>query len=311
MGGSNAAVEPPAASARPRGVDMSGSPEIRRAVSQPDRPVEEHPAHGDLEAVTRRLLTRAADTTDEVERQRLHDEAVRRNMRVARAIAGRYRDRGLPTEDLVQVACLGLVKAVRRYDPSLEHDFLAYAVPTIAGEIKRFFRDYGWTVRPPRGIQELQAEVSRARATLSQELGRSPRLDEVAELLGVDVERVIEAVGAAGCYTPASLDVPLGDGGPETLGEKLAGHDPDYSRTEARIVLAPVVRSLPERDRKIIELRFFHGLTQQEIGDRLGVSQMQVSRLLSRILRQLRGALEDPPPPAVPPQPRAPRAAGE
>lgn len=288
---------------------MSGSPEKRHPASvsaQDDEPSGQE----DLEAVTRRLLVQAARTADEVERQRLHDEVVRRNMRVARAVARRYRDRGLPKEDLVQVACLGLVKAVRRFDPSLEHDFLAFAVPTIAGEIKRYFRDFGWTVRPPRGIQELQAEVSRARATLTQDLGRSPKLDEIADLLGVDVERVIEVVGAAGCFTPASLDAPLGDGGPESLGERLPEVDGDFARTEARIVLAPVVRALPERDRRILELRFFHGLTQQEIGERIGVSQMQVSRLLSRILRQLRGALEDPPP-VVPPEPPVPRAAGQ
>lgn len=290
---------------------MSASPKSRSAaLVARDSPNDEPTAHEDLEAVVRRLLVQAAETTDEVERQRLHDEVVRRSMRVARAIARRYRERGLPSEDLEQVACLGLVKAVRRFDPSLEHDFLAFAVPTIVGEVKRYFRDYGWTVRPPRGIQELQAEVSRARASLTQDLGRSPRLDEIAELLGVDVERVIEAVGAAGCFTPASLDAPLGEDGPESLGERLPEVDGDFSRTEARIVLAPVVRALPERDRRILELRFFHGLTQQEIGEHIGVSQMQVSRLLSRILRQLRGSLEDPPS-AVPPRTVTPRAAGE
>ncbi len=245
-----------------------------------------------LETETRRLLTQAAATTDELARQRLQDEAVRRSMPVARAIAGRYRDRGLASEDLVQVACLGLVKAVRRYDPALDHDFLAFAVPTIAGEIKRYFRDYGWTVRPPRGIQELRGEVSRARATLTQRLGGSPRSEEVAEHLGVDVERVIEVLGAGGCFTPLSLDAAVIEDGPETLGERLPEIDVDYARTEARIVLAPVLRALSERDRKILELRFFHGLTQQEIGDRIGVSQMQVSRLLARILRRLRRELE-------------------
>lgn len=290
---------------------MSASRDTRRATDVARAAASDRTdAHEDLEEVTRRLLLRAAGTTDEVERQRLHDEVVRLNMRVARAIARRYRDRGLPQEDLVQVACLGLVKAVRRFDPSLEHDFLAFAVPTIAGEVKRYFRDFGWAVRPPRGVQELQAEVTQARARLTQELGRSPKVGEIAALLDVDVERVIEVIGAAGCFTPASLDAPLGDDGPEALGERLPEIDGDFARTEARIVLAPVVRALPERDRRILELRFFHGLTQQEIGEHIGVSQMQVSRLLSRILRQLRGALEEPPP-VVPPEPPVPRAAGQ
>lgn len=250
-----------------------------------------HDARVDRAGATAQLLVRAAATTDELEQRRLRDEAVALNLGVARAVASRYRNRGLAYEDLVQVAYVGLVKAVRGFDPSREHDFLAYAVPTVAGEVKRHFRDHGWTVRPPRSMQELRAAVSDVSAKLTQELGRSPRSDEVAESLAVDVERVIEAVVAGGCFVPVSLDVPVGEEGLETLADRFGVDDPEIGRAEARIVLAPLVRTLKSRDREILELRFFDGLTQQEIGDRIGVSQMQVSRLLTRILGQLRREL--------------------
>lgn len=250
-----------------------------------------HDARVDRAGATAQLLVRAAATTDELEQRRLRDEAVALNLGVARAVASRYRNRGLAYEDLVQVAYVGLVKAVRGFDPSREHDFLAYAVPTVAGEVKRHFRDHGWTVRPPRSMQELRAAVSNVSAKLTQELGRSPRSDEVAESLAVDVERVIEAVVAGGCFVPVSLDVPVGEEGLETLADRFGVDDPEIGRAEARIVLAPLVRTLKSRDREILELRFFDGLTQQEIGDRIGVSQMQVSRLLTRILGQLRREL--------------------
>ena len=272
---------------------MSASPELQEQLS-------EEPAVGALtepasEAyrgeVTARLLAQIAETADEMEQKRLRDEIVVLNMGVARAIASRYRDRGISRDDLLQAAYVGLVKAVQGFDPSYERDFLSYAVPTVTGEVKRYFRDFGWTVRPPRRIQELQAQISRASNELSQSLHRSPKPREVAEFLGIDVDSVIEALAADGCFTPASLDVPVGEDGSGSLGELLGGEDADLGRAEARILLGPAVRRLKERDRRIIELRFFYGWTQEQIAQDIGVTQMQVSRLLSRILSDLRSDL--------------------
>ena len=249
------------------------------------------PAEGDRAEITSRLLAEAAQTDDETERKRLQDEVVVLNMGVARAIASRYRDRGIGPDDLVQAAYVGLVKAVQGFDPGFERDFLSYAVPTVTGEVKRYFRDHGWAVRPPRRVQELQAQISRASSELAQQLNRSPRPSEVADYLEVDVASVVEALAADGCFTPASLDVPVGEDGSTSLGELLGENDVDMSRAEARILLAPAVRNLAERDRRILKLRFFNGWTQEQIAQDIGVTQMQVSRLLARILTDLRNAL--------------------
>lgn len=244
--------------------------------------------------ITARLLSQIAETTDDVEGKRLRDEVVVLNMGVARAIASRYRDRGISKDDLMQAAYVGLVKAVQGFDPSFERDFLSYAVPTVTGEVKRYFRDFGWTVRPPRRVQELQSQISRASAELSQELHRSPKTSEVAEHLNVDIDSVIEALAADGCFTPASLDVPVGEDGSTSLGELIGHDDADLGRAEARIMLAPAVRQLAPRDRRILELRFFKGCTQEQIARDIGVTQMQVSRLLARILADLREELAAP-----------------
>jgi RNA polymerase sigma-B factor len=161
----------------------------------------------------------------------------------------------------------------------------------VTGELKRYFRDFGWTVRPPRRVQEMQAQISRVSSELSQTLHRSPRPSEVAEFLGVDEDCVIEALAADGCFTPASLDVPVGESGNTSLGELLGEDDSDLARAEARILLAPAVRALAPRDRRIVELRFFHGWTQEQIAGDIGVTQMQVSRLLARIMSDLRSEI--------------------
>lgn len=273
---------------------MTASPqlheqELEGSLAAPSETVTE----ADRSDITARLLDRISATDEELELQRLRDEIVVLNMGVARAIASRYRDRGISREDLLQAAYVGLVKAVQGFDPSFERDFLSYAVPTITGEVKRYFRDFGWTVRPPRRIQELQAQISRASNELSQTLHRSPKPREVAEHLSIDVDSVIEALAADGCFTPASLDVPVGEDGSGSLGELLGGEDADLGRAEARILLGPAVRRLKERDRRIIELRFFYGWTQEQIAKDIGVTQMQVSRLLTRILADLRTELAD------------------
>ena len=241
---------------------------------------------------TRCLLEQASQTHHEHERRRLLDEVVTVNMEVARSISARYRGRGVSDEDLAQVAYVGLVRAARDFDPSFDRDFLAYAVPTIRGEVRKYFRDRAWAVRPPRRLQELQPQLAVARQELGQELGRSPRPAEVADHLGVDEEEVIEALAANGCFSPTSLDRSVGEDGSSTLADLLGAEDSRLAAAEARLVLAPVMESLSDRDRHIVYLRFFSQLTQREIADDIGVTQMQVSRLLTRILLQLRKALE-------------------
>jgi RNA polymerase sigma-B factor len=245
----------------------------------------------DRGVTTARLLDELHHTDDEDEKTALRAEVVVLNMGVARAIAHRYRQRGLAEDDLVQAAYVGLVKAVNGFDPSHERDFLSYAVPTVTGEVKRYFRDFGWAVRPPRRVQELQGSIAKLSTELTQKLGRSPKPSEVAHHLGIDVEAVIEALAADGAFTPASLDVPVGEDGAATLGDLMPHDDLELSSAEARVVLGPAVRRLAVRDRRILELRFFEGWTQEQIARDIGVTQMQVSRLLSRILKDLRAEL--------------------
>ena len=229
---------------------------------------------------------------DKEERQDLLDELVIVNLGVARSIAIRYRNRGISVEDLEQVARLGLVKAARAFDPTRQNDFLAYAVPTIRGEVRKHFRDHGWTVRPPRRIQELQSRIMAAATELTQELGRSPRPSEIARLIDADVEEVHEALSADGCFSPSSLDRRVSDDeNSASLGDLLPGDNHDQEAAEARLTLAPAVRRLGERDRLILHLRFFKGWTQEEIAKEIGVTQMHVSRLLNRILLELRSEL--------------------
>jgi RNA polymerase sigma-B factor len=238
-----------------------------------------------------RLLALMSETDDPAERDALRAEVVVLNMRVARAIARRYRRRGLPEDDLEQVAYVGLVNAVNRFDPSHERDFLSFAVPTIAGEVKRYFRDFGWVVRPPRRMQELQTRISDAARQLSQSLGRSPKPSEIAAELGLADEEVIEVLSIDGAFAPVSLDVPVGHDQSATLGELLPGEELGYGDAEARAILGPAVRSLSDRDRRILELRFFEGWTQEQIARDIGVTQIQVSRRLARIFTSLRARL--------------------
>jgi RNA polymerase sigma-B factor len=241
---------------------------------------------------TAQLLAATGRTDDERERRRLLDEVVLLNMGVANALAARYRHRGVSIEDLRQVAYVALVKAAHGFDITRGHEFLSYAVPTIRGEIKRHFRDHGWSVRPPRRIQELQGRIATADSVLSAALGRSPRPAEVADHLGAPLDDVLEALAADGCFTPTSLDRPVGVDGETSIGEMLGDDDDARDAAEARLMLGPVVRRLTDRDRRILTLRFFRGWTQQEIAEDIGVTQMQVSRLLSRILADLRQELQ-------------------
>jgi len=228
-------------------------------------------------------------------RAELLAHVVKINMEVARGVASRYRRRGIEDEDLDQVAFMALTRAAGEFDPTLHSDFLSYAVPTIRGQLKKQFRDFGWVIRPPRRIQELQSQISQAQDHLSQVLMRSPRTCEIAEYLGADVDDVVGALTAGGCFNPTSLDRPVGQDltSASTLGDLIGCEDTSQGAVEARVMLVPVVRQLPERDRRILHLRFVEQRTQQEIADTIGVTQMQVSRLLTRILGSLRGELDE------------------
>jgi RNA polymerase sigma-B factor len=244
---------------------------------------------------TRTLLSRRAASTDDNLRQSLLDEAIELNLSVAHSIATRFRGRGVEPEDLDQVAYLGLVKAARSYDPSTDTPFLAYAVPTIRGEVKRYFRDCSWTVRIPRRLQELQGSIASVRPRLIQDLRREPTVEELAAKIGADVSEVEAALAADGCFSVLSLDRPLDDDSSANLADTIADSDDSaFERTEAVAVLEPVLSELAPRERRILELRFVEGHTQADIGAEIGVSQMQVSRLLRGILDRLRDRIEPP-----------------
>jgi RNA polymerase sigma-B factor len=247
-----------------------------------------HDTRAERSRLTHELLAEAHATDDQDRRLALLDEVVVLNRGVAEAVANRYRGRGVAIEDLHQAACEGLVKAVRKFDPAVRPDLLTYAVPTIRGEVQRWFRDQSWMVRPPRRLQEMQWRVSRSTEALQQELGREPTEDELSAHVGCTREELDETVQSFGCFQPPSLDRPVGGLDGPTLGDALPDEADEQSAAEARATLGPVVRALPERDRRILYMRFFQDRSQQDIGSELGVTQMQVSRLLERILRDLR-----------------------
>lgn len=256
-----------------------------------------------LEASPQRLTrTQRAALTDDLVRQlrtcespervqTLHAQLIVINRSVAEAVATRYRGRGIAHDDLVQAAYEGLVKAVRRFDATRDIDLLSYAVPLMRGEVQRYFRDHGWTVRPPRRLQELQWQIGRAVDELESELGREPTDTEIRDAVGVDAEEYRDAVAAFGSFSPTSLDQPTNTASDTALGELLPAEDQDQQRTEARLVVVHALGSLPARERRMVYLRFYEDRTQQEIGDDLGMSQMQVSRTLQRLLRHLRSVV--------------------
>jgi len=221
--------------------------------------------------------------------RRLRDELVEDHAPLAHFLAGRFANRGESRDDLVQVALVGLFKAVERFDPGRGLQFSTFATPTILGELKRHFRDRGWAVRVPRRVQELHLQLGRVISALGQEKGRSPTPAEVAERAGVSEESVLEAMEAGSLYRLVSLDgsVAPDDEGSE-LGSCLGDDDPEFERIEHRAEIADLLSVLPERERRIVELRFFESMTQSEIAERVGVSQMHVSRLLTRSLERLR-----------------------
>src|SRR5437762_9269243 len=217
----------------------------------------------------------------------LRDELVAAHLGLAEYLARRFANRGEPLDDLVQVASVGLLKAVDRFDPDRGLEFPTYATPTIVGELKRHFRDKGWAVRVPRRVQELHLRVTRVIDDLALELGRSPTVQEIAKRAGTTEDEVIEAIDAGSAYRSASLDAGRSDDdeSPGLLGQ-LGESDPELARAERRAALGPLISELPEREQVMLYLRFYEGLTQSEIAKQLGISQMHVSRLLARRLPQ-------------------------
>jgi RNA polymerase sigma-B factor len=219
-------------------------------------------------------------------------EIVRMHEPFIRYVAGRYARHGEPREDVEQAAMLGLVKAINGYDPAVGRRFMAYASPTVIGEVKRHFRDRTWSMRMPRRLQELRLSLRTVRRDFLREHGRAPTVREMSALMDISEEEVIEALEATEAYRPISLDSPVSDDeGGETLGDLIGDDDPDIETVVDRTAVRPLLETLPEREKMILMYRFFGNKTQAEIADLMEISQMHVSRLISRSLARLRSQL--------------------
>lgn len=237
----------------------------------------------------RELLRRYHEGGDLEAREQL----IEQYLPLVRSLARRYGNRGEPIEDLVQVGSIGLIKAIDRFDVDRGVELTTYATPNIIGEIKRHFRDKGWSIRVPRGLQELNVRLSQLLERLTVELERSPTIPELAEAAGVSEEEVLEALESGQAYTTVSLSAPPGAGGEAEVDplESLGELEHQYSVSEDRAVLAPGLDVLDERERRIIHLRFWEGLTQSQIAAQIGISQMHVSRLIRRALEKVRAEI--------------------
>jgi RNA polymerase sigma-B factor len=254
---------------------------VDEAVDEPDIQI------GDDRAGREQALLRAIhEDGDAGARRQLAEEM----LPLARALANRYAGRGEPLDDLIQVACIGILKAIDGFDITRAVRFSSYATPTVLGELKRHFRDRTWAMRVPRGLQELQLRVARARERLTNELGRSPTVDELAVAVDAPFEEVLLTIESVGARRARSLDEPMGDD--VTLADALGAQDPELDRAEMRAMLDSALDVLSRRDREVLRLRFEQDLTQSQIADRIGVSQMQVSRLIRQSLARLRLDIE-------------------
>jgi len=237
----------------------------------------------------RELFVRLKEHDD----QHAREELVERFMGLARQVALRYRRQSEPLEDVMQVAALGLLKAIDRFDPDRGIAFSSFAVPTMLGEVKRHFRDKSWTVRPPRDLQELTLRVEQATTLLSTQLSRSPSVAELSEHLGVGDEEILEALEAGRARSATSLSAPRGDAEDgSTLGDLLGDEEDGFARAEERATLAKLFTELAPRERTVLTLRFRQDMTQAEIGEIVGVSQMQVSRIIRSSIERLRIAAQ-------------------
>jgi RNA polymerase sigma-B factor len=238
----------------------------------------------------RRMFAELADgLPDGRQRDRVREQLITMHLPLVRFLARRYANRGEPMDDLVQAGCIGLVKAVDRFDANRGLEFSTYAAPTILGEIRRHFRDRTWAVHVNRGLQELVTAVTRARSELTQNLGRAPTVAETASLLGRGEEEVLAALDCATAYTAESFETPVGE--ELTLGDTLGASDAGLDDVEMHEALRPMLDRLPAREQRILQLRFYGNHTQSQIAAQLGISQMHVSRLLARTLAQLRAEL--------------------
>ena len=239
---------------------------------------------------TRELFRRYKEEGDEEARAQL----IVSHINLVRYIAAKFKNRGEPLDDLIQVGTIGLIKAIDRFDPSRGLEFTTYATPTIMGEIKRHFRDKGWTIRVPRRLQELSAKVNSATDELTARLQRSPSIEEVAEYLGTTADEVLEAMESSSAYSSVPLEAQGGnedDDAPSVI-DRYASVDGDLEASDDRIVLEEVIGEFPEADQQAIRMRFIDGMTQVEIAKRLGISQVQVSRMLRRALRRIQDKID-------------------
>jgi len=243
-------------------------------------------------AQTRALLIEmAALPADDPARARLRDEVVSLNLPLARHLARRFDGRGEPLDDLQQVAVVGLIKSIDRFEPERGLELSTFATPTILGELKRHFRDRTWSVRVPRRLQDLGIGINRVSAAMTHELGRAPTVPELATALEVSEDDIIDALESAAAYSTVPLDAPIGEG--TTIVDTLAVDDTRLDAINDQETVRPLLDALAPRERRIIMLRFFENQTQSQIADDLGISQMHVSRLLARTLRQLRDSMNE------------------
>ncbi|MEU0113369.1 RNA polymerase sigma factor SigF [Streptomyces bobili] len=281
--------------------DEQGVPGTRH---EPDQPAPQQPvpqqavqhqpvlhAREDRSGARAKFVELRALDAGSPEYAELRNQLVRMHLPLVEHLARRFRNRGEPLDDLTQVATIGLIKSVDRFDPDRGVEFSTYATPTVVGEIKRHFRDKGWAVRVPRRLQELRLSLTTATAELSQLHGRSPTVHELAEKLAISEEEVLEGLESANAYSTLSLDVPDTDDESPAVADTLGAEDEALEGVEYRESLKPLLEDLPPREKRILLLRFFGNMTQSQIAQEVGISQMHVSRLLARTLAQLREKL--------------------
>ena len=240
---------------------------------------------------TELITALAALPAGDPERITLRRQAIQAWSPMTRRLARRYDGRGEPLDDLTQTAIIGLIKAVDRFDPDRGVDFVAFALPTILGEIRRYFRDHAWSIRVPRRLQEMRMAINDANSILTHSLGHTPTVTEIAAHLQVGEEEVLEGLEGARAYSASSLSTPTGFEGGLELSDTLGSDEHGYELTELRLALGPALQRLNERDRHILTLRFYGNQTQTQIAEQIGVSQMHISRIIARALAQLRADL--------------------
>ncbi|MER8046473.1 SigB/SigF/SigG family RNA polymerase sigma factor [Streptomyces sp. NPDC094032] len=290
--GAKETPEPSEAAGAEKAEEATGTTEAEETPGpeeSPDPPETPHPH--DRSGARALFIELRALPEGSVEKAALRDRLVRMHLPLVEHLARRFRNRGEPLDDLTQVATIGLIKSVDRFDPDRGVEFSTYATPTVVGEIKRHFRDKGWAVRVPRRLQELRLSLTTATAELSQQHGRSPTVHELAERLGISEEEVLEGLESANAYSTLSLDVPDTDDESPAVADTLGAEDEALEGVEYRESLKPLLEDLPPREKRILLLRFFGNMTQSQIAQEVGISQMHVSRLLARTLAQLREKL--------------------